>query len=102
MEAFKRVKANQERLEWMGSRSKTSRLTLVITLQALEPTVVGQLYAAPVRRVDIPKASGGRDRWESQRSRIVSDKRLSADNSNRCWHRYSITIRMDIDLGVPR
>ena len=59
-EAFKRVKANQGRLESTDSRSQPSRLTFRTTSTSCGTGCrQGATFLRRVRRVDIPKADGG-------------------------------------------
>ena len=102
-EAFKRVRANQGAAGVDGQSIQDFEDRLGDNLYKLWNRLSsGSYMPPPVRRVDIPKASGGNGRWAFRQSPIVSGRRLFAGIWSHCWNPCSTQTRMDTDPGVPR
>jgi len=102
-EAFKRVKANQGTAGVDGQSIQDFEDRLGDNLYKLWNRMSsGSYMPPPVRRVDIPKASGGTRPLGIPTVADRVGRRLFADTWSRCWNLCSMRTRMDIDPGVPR
>src|SRR5271166_2144287 len=94
-EAFKKVKANRGAAGVDGQSIAEFETALASNLYRLWNRLSsGSYFPPPVRRVDIPKASGGTRPLGIPTWPIVSRRRLSAGFWSRVWNPYSTRTHM--------